>query len=501
MKSFQWGLLALLLVGGLWLVLRGPDITPERIEAVVNEKPITTPAAEPSLESRRPIDGSSVPIAPALAAPSISINAKVVDASGAIVTGAEVWFRDGQVEELQGVSDSEGLIVCASAHWRSTAGERSILTAQRNGFAPGSTDLSMEPMPQPIEIVLRPAWTVTGRVVGPLDSAVGAGFSVAAIRSDSEPNIESFRVGKRGASWVCAEADLQGRFALDGLDRERSYQLVAWGPAFIPDGRKGFVSFASGGEEPVVQVTPVYGCRFNFVDAQNGKVRTSPLLWFEAGGSFKKPRGFTTLDPSWPYLRLAQVPERLLVAKSSESMSVIVTPETEREVADSISGVGANLRLPGYEPRPFEAEAPLARGECAEHEVTLVPSASGLGSIRIHLANFPKITAADLRTFATSRLFGVVVLNDRIGSSYAISVQLDCGGEVALDAIPAGTYRVWFRDTFGFFQTPKLGQESTQEIIAGQEAELSFELPPHGQVVLFSDDGVEPRGPPLGFDL
>jgi hypothetical protein len=182
-------------------------------------------------------------------------------------------------------------------------------------------------------------------------------------------------------------------------------------------------------------------------------------------------------------------------------MSVLVVPETEREVADSIYGVGANLKLPGYEPCSFAAEAPLARGDCAELVVTLIPSAVGLGSVKIHFTNFPTITEKDLRTFATSRLFGVVILNDRRGSSFTIAVRLDCGGEVALDEVPAGTYRVWFRDTFEFLRSPALGEELTHEVLAGSESSLTFDLPPHGQIVLFSDDGAAPRGLPLGLGL
>ena len=491
----RWFALSLLLpAGSLWLALRGPELAPASIETPVKEAQTAASEGEPTAATRRSIESSSEPALPAAAVPFSSIVGKVVDSSGSVVSGAQVWFSDGSIEELQGKSDSKGLIQCASAHWRRAVTERAFLTAYREGFAPGNAALPMEPALRPIEIILQPAWTVRGRVVGPLDAEVGAGFSVAVIRSDSAPNVQSFRAGKRGPDWICAEADPEGRFVLEGLDRSLSYQLVAWGPGFIPDGWSRVVSFSSAADEQIAKVTPIYGCRFKFSDAENGKVRTSPMLTVEGGLRFKRPRGFTSMAPSYPYLRLAQVPERLLVPRGPESMPVLSMQDTESELVDSISGVGASLKLPGYEPCVFEGEAPLARGACVEHEVTLIPSASGFGWIKIRFNNFPTITETDLRTFATTPLLGVVVLTTADGASYAIEVKHDCAGVVAVDGVPAGTYRVWFRDTFEFFRSAELGQESTHEVTAGRATELAFDLPPHGQVVLYTDDGVGPRG-------
>ncbi len=502
MKLGRWLALSLLLpAGNLWVVLRGPDLAAARFETPVKEAQTAAPEEEPTAAMRLPIESSGEPALPAAPVPSSSIAAKVVDTSGSVVSGAEVWFSNGSIEEVQGKSDSEGLIQCASAHWRRTVTERAFLTAYREGFAPGNAALPTEPARQPIEIVLQPAWTVHGRVLGPLDSEVGAGFSVAVIRSDSSPNVQSFRVGKRGASWICEEADPEGYFVLEGLDRSMSYQLVAWGPGFIPDARSGLVSFSSAADEQVAKVTPVYGCRFKFSDATNGKVRTSPLLTVEGGLRFKRPRGFTSMAPSYPYLRLAQVPERLLVQRGPDSIPVLSMQDVESELVDSIRGVGASLKLPGYEPCEFEGEAPLARGTCVEHEVALIPSASGFGSIKIRFNNFPTITETDLRTFATTPLLGVVVLGTPAGASYAIEVKHDCAGVVAVDGVPAGTYRVWFRDTFEFFRSAELGRESTHEVTAGRATELFFDLPPHGQIVLFTDDGVGPRGRSPSIEL
>ncbi|HTF89370.1 MAG TPA: hypothetical protein VK843_13240 [Planctomycetota bacterium] len=502
MKSARWVALALLLLAGaVVLFFRGPDLTPPRIEAPLQEKRSAIQAEEAVADARRPIDNPTFSNAPTTAVPSSSIAARVIDPSGAVVAGAEVWFCDGLIDEVQGVSDAEGMVHCARAHWKRLVSERAFLTAYFDGCAPGIADLPVEPVLQPIDITLRPAWTVNGRVIGPLGSDVGAGFSVAAIRSDCAPRVESLKAGKRGISWICAAADPQGRFVLDGLDRDRSYELVAWGPGFLPDGRRKTVSFASGADEQLTKVTPLYGCLFKFSDARNGKVRTSALLTFEAGLGFKNPRGFTSIGPDYPYVRLAQVPEGLLISRGPSAMAVLVTPETEREVVDSISGVGASLKLPGYEPCQFEAEAPLARGECAEHDVTLFPSASGFGSLKIHFTNFPAITETDLQTFSSSRLFGVVMLGNTTGSPYSIAVRLDCGGEVSLDGVPAGRYRVWFRDTFALFSSQVVGQEPVHEVIADSETELALEVPPHGQLVFYTNDGVGPRQPPLGFQL
>ena len=503
MKLGRWLALSLLLpAGNSWRVLRGPELAPAGIATPVKEAQTAAPEEEPPAATRRPIASSSQPALPAFAVPSSSIAAKVVDSSGSVVSGAEVWFSDGSIEELQGKSDAKGLIQCASAHWRSAVFERAFLTAYRDGFAPGNAALPIEPALQPIEIVLQPAWSVRGRVFGPLDSEVGAGFSVAVIRSDSAPNVQSFRVGKRGPAWICAEADAEGHFVLEGLDRSLSYQLVAWGPGFIPDGRSSaIVSFSSVADEQIARVTPIYGCRFKFSDATNRNVRTSPLLTVEGGLKFMRPPGFTSMAPSYPYLRLAQVPERLLVPRGPDSIPVLSMQDVESELVDSISGVGASLKLPGYELCYFDGEAPLARGACVEHEVTLTPSASGFGSIKIRFNNFPTISETDLRTFATTPLLGVVVLAAPAGASYAIEVKHDCAGVVAVDGVPAGNYRVWFRDTFEFFRSPEPGQESTHEVTAGHETELFFDLPPHGQIVLFTDDGVGPRGRSPSIEL
>src|SRR5689334_1065951 len=119
MKHARWLVPALLLLAGVWLlVLRGPERATRSVDAPPQEKQAAIPPAETAADLRHPIavatESSPLPIAPA----SNSISARVVDPSGDVVSGAEVWFSDGSIDELQGVSDAEGLVLCTKAHWR-----------------------------------------------------------------------------------------------------------------------------------------------------------------------------------------------------------------------------------------------------------------------------------------------------------------------------------------------------------------------------------------------
>ncbi|MEO6710546.1 MAG: hypothetical protein ABIP42_13285, partial [Planctomycetota bacterium] len=130
MNTLRWSALGLLLLAaGLWFFSRDSELVPAAIDAPLEEKRIATPTEETLADSRRPIDNAAVPSSPATPVPSSSIDARVIDPSGAVVTGAEVWFSDGLIDELQGESDSEGLVHCARAHWKSSVSERAGLTA------------------------------------------------------------------------------------------------------------------------------------------------------------------------------------------------------------------------------------------------------------------------------------------------------------------------------------------------------------------------------------
>jgi len=245
-----------------------------------------------------------------------SLVGEVLDGEGVPIEGAEIFVDrrpgarsmglDGRSRmEAAAVSDADGRFVVHELG----AGERVQLEVWREGFLPGVVGGVEAPNHEPLQIILRPAARLSGRVVDEAGKGI-ADVGVAVFRSDIEESAASGR-------WLIF-TDGEGYFRFDDLRPGRvklSVRAPRYQPADLPD-----VALSGGGTDEPLEIVlqrgaviegkvlsadgePVIGATVRVL----GEGASAPGVDFLSGWAETDGDGFFRLDSVTPGKRAIEV--------------------------------------------------------------------------------------------------------------------------------------------------------------------------------------------------
>lgn len=406
------------------------------------------------------------------------------------VQGAGVSIQKGWI--LLGQTDMIGEV------WTSRkplAGARLLIRGA--GHVPQLIEVP-SPAPDTIPVRLREGWSLAGRVVDPSGNLVGPGVRVLSVSPGDDLTVGRVRASMLGhGPLLMATTDVNGEFALKGLDPKMGYRLFAGGQGYCsadPLGKIVHVGLSEGPFE--LTAYPAYGLRVRIRE----KGGLTPKIGSELGGKWWGTPAVLVEDAktimSGPWTA-----ELLGVDPGAEGSSFDRTNYfiTASDHGSSID-VSFEAQYPGYEPTSARLAAVRVRDELPVHDVTIVPTCAGFGSVVVWLEPaeaLPQVIPGD-----TSVAPPMLILRNAAGEGVEIKASLEGieRGHRSVDGVPFGMYSVQFRAPHQLFRHPKNNDGPVFLSVDSRKEDLRVPLVDLGSLALnvLNQDGTEYVGPIRG---
>ncbi|MDA1265828.1 MAG: carboxypeptidase-like regulatory domain-containing protein [Planctomycetota bacterium] len=349
------------------------------------------------------------------------------------------------------------------------------------------------------EVVLRKAWAVTGKVVGPTGHPVDGKVRVIALAGRDSLTTSAVASSLAGLGPLpTTTADANGDFVIDGLDAGEAYRLFAGGGGYIAANHFAQPVRPADGQHVLVEVRPVYGVRILLREEDGGKLALSEQLNGKWHGTPSTPPGAKIIvSGGWTAALLGLGPQ-----ESRSAFDKTYYFQNKVEAPEGLP-LSYSAHLPGYEEVDVKITAMRAAADLEDIELRLTRVGDGgFGRITVWLdpPEAVEVVLPSGDNHRRSQLYLTEQDGGRLIRAQLVGLE---NGFVDIEGLPHGDYWARFRAPHQLFREPSGDLPGRLVVVADEPVDFRVGVDQLGSLSFTLQDSAGQRyvGPVQGTHI